>query len=193
MAAVNVPQKQWGSPWKRESERRTTSPWWQLASRQGCLVSGSPSESEDMVLPTSLSVIICQKGRHLTCKITRLLRRAGRDMNSWHEQNSTRFEMPYFVLEWKRGLSPIVTSHDFIKWNLTCQGQWGHSCRSVVSDSLCQPHGLQHTRLPCPSLSPRVCSNSCPLNPWCHPTVSSSIPASPPALNLSQHGAQRQL
>ena len=32
---------------------------------------------------------------------------------------------------------------------------------SVVSDSL-QPHGLQHTRIPCPSLSPRVCSNSCP-------------------------------
>ena len=42
-----------------------------------------------------------------------------------------------------------------------------------MSDSL-QPHGLQHTRLPCPSLSPRVCSNSCPLSWWCHPTVSSS-------------------
>ena len=36
------------------------------------------------------------------------------------------------------------------------------------------PHGLQHTRLPCPSLSPRVCSNSCPLSRWCHPTNSSS-------------------
>ena len=34
------------------------------------------------------------------------------------------------------------------------------------------PHGLQHARLPCPSLSPRVCSNSCPLNRWCHPTIS---------------------
>jgi len=33
----------------------------------------------------------------------------------------------------------------------------------VMSDTL-QPHGLQHTRLPCPSLSPRVCSNSCPLS-----------------------------
>ena len=30
-------------------------------------------------------------------------------------------------------------------------------------------HGLQHTRLPCPSLSPRVCSNSCSLSQWCHP------------------------
>ena len=43
----------------------------------------------------------------------------------------------------------------------------------VVSNSL-QPHGLQHTRLPYPSHSPRVCSNSCLLSQWCHPTISSS-------------------
>ena len=43
-----------------------------------------------------------------------------------------------------------------------------------MSDSL-QPHGLQHARLPCPSLSPGVCSNSYPLNQWCHPTISSSV------------------
>ena len=36
------------------------------------------------------------------------------------------------------------------------------------------PHGLQHGRLPRPSLFPRVCSNSCPLNRWCHPIISSS-------------------
>ena len=46
--------------------------------------------------------------------------------------------------------------------------------RSVVSNSL-QPHGLQHTRSPCPSPSPRACSNSCPSIRWCHPTVSSSV------------------
>ena len=45
------------------------------------------------------------------------------------------------------------------------------SC-SVMSDSL-QPHGLQHTRIPYPSLSPAVCSNSCPLNQRCHPIISS--------------------
>ena len=45
---------------------------------------------------------------------------------------------------------------------------------SVMSNSL-QPHGLQHTRLPCPSPSPGACSNSCPLNQWCHTTISSSI------------------
>ena len=40
---------------------------------------------------------------------------------------------------------------------------------------LSAPHGLQHTRLPCPSPSPRACSNSCPLSQWCHPTILSSI------------------
>ena len=44
----------------------------------------------------------------------------------------------------------------------------------VVSDSLWH-HGLQHTRLPCPSPTPRSYSNSCPLNQWCHPTISSSV------------------
>ena len=45
---------------------------------------------------------------------------------------------------------------------------------SVLSDSL-QPHGLQHTRLSCPSPTPGACSNSCPLSWWCHPTISSSV------------------
>ena len=45
---------------------------------------------------------------------------------------------------------------------------------SVVSDSL-RPHGLQHAGLPCPSLSPGACSNPCPLNQRCHPTISSSV------------------
>ena len=46
--------------------------------------------------------------------------------------------------------------------------------RSVVSDSL-RPYELQHTRLPCPSPSLGVYSNSCPLSQWCHPTISSSV------------------
>ena len=47
--------------------------------------------------------------------------------------------------------------------------QFSHS---VVPNSL-PSHLLQHTRLPCTSLSPRVCSNSCPLSWWYHPTMSS--------------------
>ena len=42
-----------------------------------------------------------------------------------------------------------------------------------MSHSL-RPNGLQHSRLPCPSPTPRACSNSCPLSRWCHPTISSS-------------------
>ena len=44
----------------------------------------------------------------------------------------------------------------------------------VVSDSL-WPHELQWPMLPCPSLSLGICSNSCPLSQWCHPTISSSV------------------
>ena len=47
------------------------------------------------------------------------------------------------------------------------------SC-SVVSESL-RPHGLQHARPLCPSPTPRVYSNSCPLSRWCHPAISSSV------------------
>ena len=47
------------------------------------------------------------------------------------------------------------------------------SCQ-VMSDSL-WPHGLQHCRLPCPPLSLRIFSSLCPLNCWCHPTISSSV------------------
>ena len=49
--------------------------------------------------------------------------------------------------------------------------QFSHS---VVPNSL-QPHELQHTRPPCPSPTPGVHSNSCPLSQWCHPAISSSI------------------
>ena len=50
--------------------------------------------------------------------------------------------------------------------------QFSHS---VMSDSL-WPRGLQHPRLPCPSPTPRACSNSCPSSQWCHPTISSCHP-----------------
>ena len=49
--------------------------------------------------------------------------------------------------------------------------QFSHS---VVSGSL-WPHGLQQTRLPCPSPTPEACSNSCPSRWWCHPTISFSV------------------
>ena len=69
-----------------------------------------------------------------------------------------------------------------IKWLRECgpwsQATWVSILVVVVqllsrADSL-RPHGLQHTRLLCPPLSPRVCSSSCPLSQWCCLTISSS-------------------
>ena len=52
-------------------------------------------------------------------------------------------------------------------------------CSNICSVArLCltlQPHGLQHSKPPCPSPTPRVYSNSCPLSQWCRPTISSSV------------------
>ena len=66
-------------------------------------------------------------------------------------------------------------------WVLLCRSYatevWAHSvqfCRSVVSNSL-QPHELQHARSPCPSPTPGVHPNPCPLSQWCHPAISSSV------------------
>ena len=68
--------------------------------------------------------------------------------------------------------------------------QFSHS---VMSSSL-WPHRLQHARPPCPSPTPRVYPNSCPLSRWCHPTISSSVipfsscPQSSPASGSFQMG-----
>jgi len=58
-----------------------------------------------------------------------------------------------------------------IMWLICKTSQFSHS---AVSNSL-WPHGLQHARPPCPSPTPRVYSNSCPLSQRCHPTISSSL------------------
>ena len=62
----------------------------------------------------------------------------------------------------------------FIYWTVLQQWVSYLLFSTVRSDSL-WPHGLQHSRLPCLSPSPRACSNSCPLSQWCHLTISSSI------------------
>jgi len=67
--------------------------------------------------------------------------------------------------------SCVINEPWFLLSMLLLQSQF--SC-SVVSDCL-RPHELQHTRPPCPSPTPGVHSNSCPLNRWCHPTILSSV------------------
>ena len=65
---------------------------------------------------------------------------------------------------------PVYTQHSF-GWGTPVPVQFSHS---VMSDSL-QPREPQHARLPCPSTTPRVHPNPCPLSQWCHPTILSSV------------------
>ena len=96
----------------------------------------------------------------------------------------------------KEGIEYIVKNKSWIKL-------WNYSCFSVTkSYPTLQPHGLQHTRLPCPSLSRWSFSDSCSLNPWGYLTISSSatlfsfclqsFPASGsfPASQLFESGSQ---
>ena len=63
-------------------------------------------------------------------------------------------------------------------------------CLATKSCPTLQPHGLQHTRLPCPSLFLRVCSDSFPMSQWCYPTISSFvIPFSSCPQSLSASGS----
>ena len=87
-------------------------------------------------------------------------------------------EMDYspvnWILSWLsvKNLLPLTSS-----WSLDV-------IQSLSHVQLFWPHGLQHARFPCPSLSPGIYPNSCPLSQWCHPTVSSSVAPSPPVLSL---------
>ena len=75
---------------------------------------------------------------------------------------------------WKQSRCPLTDKWIKKLWyiyTIKYSVQFSHS---VVSDSL-WPHGLQHSRLPCPSPTPGVYSNSCPLSRWCHPAISSSV------------------
>ena len=85
-----------------------------------------------------------------------------------------------FIIMWYPSLSMIVflalkcapseTNIATLSFDY-CSVPFNHSSGS---NSL-QPHGLQHTRPPCPSPTPRAYSNSCPLSWWCHSTISSSV------------------
>ena len=74
---------------------------------------------------------------------------------------------------WATSSNYGVTENERVENDLKVLSSVQFSC-SVMFDSL-WPQGLQHTRLPCPSPTPRACSNSCPSSQWCHPTISSSI------------------
>ena len=88
------------------------------------------------------------------------------------------YHIKWIKLEKERQISYhlYVESIKIIQMNLITKHK--HSVQVSLVAQLCltlQPHGLQHTRPSCPSPTPRVYSNSCPLNLWCHPTISSSV------------------
>ena len=60
-------------------------------------------------------------------------------------------------------------------WPLPQHCQYSFVVQLLSRVWLFAAHQLQPVRLPCPSPSPRACSNSCPLSQWCHPTISSSV------------------
>ena len=109
----------------------------------------------------------------------------------WHNEKTTFIINPFQNERHKTDFisEPLasITVHIMLTLMVSCSNR--HSVqfsRSVVSNSL-QPHELQHAKPPCPSPTPRVYSNSCPLCWWCHPTFSPLLSPSPPDFSLSQH------
>ena len=82
-------------------------------------------------------------------------------------------------------ISPATTTLSGISWiHYHAPPRAAHTCWWPILPCCClvaklcltlQPLELQYARIPCPSLSPTVCSNSCPLSQRCHPTISSSV------------------
>ena len=86
----------------------------------------------------------------------------------------------FALMSWKTswGRYLIWSSNPFVLWaaffwSRIESPQFSSVCQSYLT--LWQPHGLQHDRPPCPSSTPSVYSNSCPLIWWCHPTISPSV------------------
>ena len=80
--------------------------------------------------------------------------------------------LSYILILWELFKNSVNGRYLVGMWILSGLEEFHFS--SVTSDSL-WPHGLQHARLPCPSPTPGVYSNSCPWSQWCHPTVLSSV------------------
>ena len=109
----------------------------------------------------------------------------------WYRKGDRKFQTKDIRQTPSRVMIPMRHKRNFIKGKTdpTCsyllsgstrtmtysnEPQFSSLSHSVVPDSS-QPHGLQHTRLSCPSTTPRACSNSCPSSQWCHLTILSPV------------------
>ena len=98
-----------------------------------------------------------------------------KEIKGWKEERATDFLSceDFFFFPERRGAI-------FNCYQMAMKTMWSPGMKlllfshSVMFDSL-RPCGLLRARLPYPSLSPRVCSNSCPLSPWCHPIILPSV------------------
>ena len=118
-----------------------------------------------------------------------------RRYNNWaHKINSWKYlseDLSFQLSPQRQSASFLLSTLNSLQGLLkvsSCSSTWLNPCRSrwqvpvcrccsiaKLCPSHCDSHGLQHARLLCPSLSWRVCSNSCPLSQWCHSTISSSV------------------
>ena len=94
-------------------------------------------------------------------------------MTSTNTQENKVLSLSTFTIQYILLKFLFCLSQNLLHIFLNCQFsvQFSHS---VMSDCL-RPHGLQHTRSPCPFPTPWVYSKSCPLSQWCHPTISPSV------------------
>ena len=95
----------------------------------------------------------------------------------WKKQKEL-FGQPKYIMwmsQWEEQKHSLL--HEVAGWKtlLRRNSVWSCCCSIAHSFLTLWSHGLQQARLPCPSLSPGICSNSCPLSWWCHPTISSSV------------------
>ena len=86
-------------------------------------------------------------------------------MIKWYFPDCSRAEVLFFI---------TLNTPKSIAWYIRDSRVSVQFSLSVMSDTL-QPHESQHARPPCPSPTPRVYTNSCPLSQWCHPAISSSV------------------
>ena len=104
----------------------------------------------------------------LTCKLRGRTVLSLHLFQKWPWASATHLHLLCFHSVWCTHEPAILPLQMYFQTNSV---QVSHS---VVSNSL-WPHGLQHSRPPCPSPTPAACSNSCPSSWWCHPTISSSV------------------
>ena len=97
-----------------------------------------------------------------------------------------RLPTPVFWPKESHGMGSQKVGHNWATftfiYHLSCEDKWviqylsqSIPCSAAKLCLILRPHELQPARLPCPSLSPRVRSNSCPLSWWCYPIISSSV------------------